>query len=46
MFNRLPHAAIIKLLSDQSPKVICKKCAIKDIGTKKKRKIDELEENS
>ena len=46
MFERFPHPAIINLLDNKSSKVICKKCAIKDIGTKKKRIIDELEENS
>ena len=44
MFERQPHPAVAKLLVDTSPKVICKKCAQKDIGSKKKKEIDELEE--
>ena len=44
MFERQPHPAVAKLLVDTSPKVICKKCAQKDVGSKKKKEIDELEE--
>ena len=46
MFARSPNPAIIKLLTDQSSRVVCKKCAQKDIGSKHKKELDELEENS
>ena len=46
IYERAPDAAIIKLLIDQDPLVICKKCAIREIGSKRKKELDELEKNS
>ena len=46
MYEKQPHAAIIKLLVNQSAKVICKKCARREIGSKHKKELDELEKSS
>tara|TARA_Y100001963_G_C6632066_1_gene376778 strand:+ start:684 stop:824 length:141 start_codon:yes stop_codon:yes gene_type:complete len=46
MFERWPHPAVIKLVVDKSSKKICKKCAQKDIGSKRKKELDELEKSS
>ena len=46
MYEKKPHAAVISLLIDQSNKVICKKCAQREIGSKHKKELNELEESS
>ena len=46
MYEKKPHPAIVKLLIDQSTKVICKKCAQREIGSKRKKEINELEKSS
>ena len=46
MYEKKAHPAVIKLLIDRSAKVICKKCAQREIGSKRKKEINELEENS
>ena len=46
MYEKKPHPAIVKLLIDQSTSVICKKCAQREIGSKHKKELNELEESS
>ena len=46
MYEKEPHPAVISLLTDQSSKVICKKCALREIGSKHKKEINELEKSS
>ena len=46
MYEKKPHPAVISLLIDQSNKVICKKCAQREIGSKHKKELNELEESS
>jgi len=46
MYERMPHAAVIKLLVDPSSRVICKKCAQREIGPKYKKELNELEKSS
>ena len=46
MYERYPHPAIMKLLTDQSSKIICKKCAQREIGSNHKKELDELEKDS
>ncbi len=46
MYEKKPHSAVIKLLIDQSSKILCKKCAQREIGSKRKKELNELEENS
>ena len=46
MYEKYPNAAVIKLLTDQSSKIICKKCARREIGSKHKKELNELEESS
>ena len=46
MYKKQPHPAVISLLIDHSPKVICKKCAQREIGSKRKKELDELEKSS
>ena len=45
MYEKQPHSAVIKLLIDQSAKIICKKCAGREIGSKRKKELNELEKN-
>ena len=46
MYEKKPHPAVILLLTDQSNKVICKKCAQREIGSKYKKELNELEKSS
>ena len=46
MYEKKPHPAVITLLIDQFSKVICKKCAQREIGSKHKKELNELEESS
>ena len=46
MYEKSPHLAVLNLLVDQSSKEICRKCAEREIGSKKKKELDELEESS
>ena len=46
MYEKKPHPAIVKLLIDQSTRVICKKCAQREIGSKRKKELNELEKSS
>ena len=46
MYEKEPHLAVISLLIDQSSKTICKKCAQREIGSKHKKELNELEESS
>jgi hypothetical protein len=46
MYEKRPHDAVVKLLVDQSNQEICRKCAEREIGSKRKKELDELEENS
>ena len=46
MYEKKPHPAIVKLLIDQSSRIICKKCARREIGSKRKKELNELEEGS
>ena len=45
MYEKQPHSAVIKLLVDQSAKVICKKCANREVGSKRKKELNELEKS-
>ena len=45
MYEKKPHPAIATLLIDRSAKVICKKCAQREIGSKHKKELDELEKS-
>ena len=45
MYEKKPHPAVIKLLIDQSSQVICKKCASREIGSKRKKELNELEKS-
>jgi len=46
MYEKQPHPAMITLLIDQSSKVICKKCAQREMGSKRKKELNELEKDS
>ena len=46
IFEKQPHPAVRDLLVDKSSRKICKKCAQREIGTKRKKELNELEENS
>ena len=46
MYEKKPHPAVISLITDTSSKVICKKCAQREIGSKRKKEINELEKSS
>ena len=46
MYEKRPHDAVVKLLVDQSNQEICRKCAEREIGSKRKKELDELEEDS
>ena len=39
-------ALVIKLLIDQSAKIICKKCASREVGSKRKKELNGLEKSS
>ena len=46
VYKKYPHPAVIKLLVDPSPLDKCRKCAEREIGSKKKKELNELEESS
>ena len=46
MYRKRAHGAIINLLIDKSDTTICQKCAYREIGSKRKKEIDELEKDS
>ena len=46
MYSRYPSPAAIALIIDKSPKTICKKCAQREIGSKRKKELNELEKDS
>ena len=46
IFEKQPHPAVRDILVDKSSRKICKKCAQREIGTKRKKELNELEENS
>ena len=41
-YLRYPHPAIIDLIKDKTPQVICKKCAKREIGPKNKLEWDKI----
>ena len=45
MYEKKPHPAIVKLLIDQSAKIICKKCASREVGSKRKKELNGLEKS-
>ena len=46
MYEKYPHPAVIQLLTDQSSKIICKKCIQREMGSKRKKELNELEKDS
>ena len=45
MYKKYPHPAI-KDLVDTGPMTICKKCTQREMGSKRKKELNELEKNS
>ena len=45
-YEKKPHTSIARLLIDQSTRIICKKCELREIGSKHKKELNELEERS
>ena len=46
LYHLYPHPAVIKLLIDQVPRIICKKCVKRELGKKNLMELNELEESS
>ena len=46
MYEKYPHPAVIELLIDKSSQVICKKCVQREMGSKRKKELNELEKSS
>ena len=43
MYNLYPHPAVIKLVVDPEPKLVCTKCAKRELGSKNLKEFNELE---
>ena len=46
LYSLRPQPAIVKLLIDQEPKIVCKKCVKRALGKKHIKELNELEESS
>ncbi len=45
LYELSSHPAISKLLIDQVPRISCKKCVKRELGSKNLKELNELEEN-
>lgn len=46
MYEKHPHPAIANILIDQSSQIVCKKCALREVGSKHRKELNELEKSS
>jgi len=44
LYNLYPHPAVINMVVDVSPKMVCVKCVKRELGTKNLKELYDLEE--